>query len=99
MSSEFLITMLGMAVILYATRIGGLWIVNRLPNSSSLDVWLNQLPAVTLIALVAPAIAHEGWIGGVAGLAVWITMRVSGNMLLAMVLGIGIVAVLRAITT
>ncbi len=97
MSSEFLITMLGMAVILYATRIGGLWIVNRLPHSSSLEVWLNQLPAVTLIALVAPAIAHEGWIGGVAGAAVWVVMQKSGNIMVAMVLGVGIVAALRAV--
>ncbi|HWV35303.1 MAG TPA: AzlD domain-containing protein [Thermomicrobiales bacterium] len=97
MSTEFLITMLGMAVILYATRIGGLWIINRLPASSSLDVWLNQLPAVTLIALAAPAIAREGWIGAVAAIAIWTVMKVNGNIMLAMVLGVGIVALLRQI--
>ncbi len=97
MSTEFLITPLGMAVILYGTRIGGIWIASRLPASSSVDVWLNQLPAVTLVALVAPAIVREGWIGAIAAVAVWITMKTNGNILLAMVLGVGIVAGLRQI--
>ena len=98
MSTEFLITMLGMAVILYGTRIGGIWIASRLPASSSIDVWLNQLPAVTLVSLVAPAIAREGWIGAIAAVAVWITMKTNGNILLAMVLGVGIVAGLRQVS-
>jgi len=97
MSTEFLITMLGMALILYGTRVGGLWIASRLPASSSLDVWLNQLPAVTLVALGAPAIAREGWIGVVAAVTVWIAMKINGNILFAMVLAVGIVAGLRQI--
>ncbi|HEV2073559.1 MAG TPA: AzlD domain-containing protein [Thermomicrobiales bacterium] len=59
MDRQLLVTMLGMVTILYVTRISGYMLVGRMPASPALDRVLNQLPGVTLVALVAPAVAQE----------------------------------------
>jgi uncharacterized membrane protein len=92
MNPEFLITILGMAVILYAMRIGGYILISRIPSSPLLDAWLEQIPGATLVALVIPMVVREGIIGLVAGRIVWIVVIRTENLVLAMAVGVAIVA-------
>lgn len=56
MSLEALLTILGMAVVTYAIRAGGLLLANRLPSSGFVANWMKHVPGAVLASLVAPAI-------------------------------------------
>lgn len=79
------ITILGMVVIAYGTRIGGFWLSNRLPENRTLDVALRHLPMVSLVALTAPSVVNAGWTGLLAAAAVWTITWKTGNLLFAMI--------------
>ena len=97
MDREFLVTIVGMAIILYVARIGGYLLVRRMPSSSLLDAWLAHIPGATLVALVIPMIVREGIIGLVAATVVWILVTRTQNLVLAMATGVAIVALLGAL--
>lgn len=97
MEREFLITIGGMAIILYAMRIGGYALIRRMPSSPLLDAWLGQIPGATLVALVIPMVVREGFAGLVAGVIVWAVVIRTGNIVLAMATGVAIVALLGAL--
>jgi uncharacterized membrane protein len=90
-----LVAILGMAAVTYLTRVGGLWLMARIPTSGRLDPWLRALPGAVLISLVAPAAlaaGAPGWIGvAVSGL---VAAR-GGGTLLAAAVGMGLFALLR----
>lgn len=94
---ELAIAVLGMAVILYLTRIGGILLAARIPDSSPVLGWIDQLPAVTLMALVAPAIVHAGWPGMVAAGVAWLIAKRSGNVLVAMFAAVAVIALLQRV--
>lgn len=94
MDREFLITIAGMAIILYVMRIGGYVLVSRIPASPLLDAWLAQIPGATLVALVIPMVVREGIVGLVAATVVWIVVTRTENLVLAMAAGVAIVALL-----
>jgi branched-subunit amino acid transport protein len=56
MSLEALITILGMAIVTYAIRAGGLLLANRLPTTGFVANWLKHVPGAVLAALVVPAV-------------------------------------------
>lgn len=91
------ITITGMAVILYLTRVSGILLASRIPDSSPLLAWIDQLPAMTLMALVAPAVVHAGWPGAIAAGVAWVVAKASGNVLLAMMAAVAAIALLRAL--
>jgi uncharacterized membrane protein len=95
MDRQLLITMLGMVIILYVTRISGYVLVGKMPASPALERVLNQLPGVTLVALVAPAVAQEGVAGLLAAVVVWLVVSRTNNIVLSMMTGVGIIALLR----
>lgn len=97
MNPEFLITILGMAVILYAMRIGGYILIGRIPSSPLLDAWLAQIPGATLVALVIPMVVREGIVGLLAGTIVWIVVIRTENLVMAMAIGVAIVALPSAL--
>ncbi len=97
MNPEFLITIVGMAIILYAMRIGGYILIGRMPSSPLLDAWLAQIPGATLVALVIPMVVREGLIGLMAGAIVWIVVIRTENLVLAMAIGVAIVALSGAL--
>ncbi len=97
MNPEFLITIVGMAIILYAMRIGGYILIGRMPSSPLLDAWLEQIPGATLVALVIPMVVREGLIGLMAGAIVWIVVIRTENLVLAMAIGVAIVALSGAL--
>ena len=108
-----LLTIIGMAVVTYATRIAGFALLSRSAMSGRLTSWLSYVPGAVLIAIVAPAAfptgvevgvrgesgALTGGLPEVVGAAVTAAVALRfKNLLLAMVAGIGTVWLLRQLT-
>lgn len=87
MRAEVVATIAGMALLTYATRAGGLWIIGRVRPTPRLERWLGHLPGAILAALVAPAALA-------AALTALVAVR-SGNLLAAMLVGVAAVYALR----
>lgn len=84
-----------MSAITYSFRAGGYWLMGRVTLSPRVEAGLSYLPGAVITALVVPA-ALEAGIEGVAGVAaVGIAMRWRGNLMLALVAGIGVVWLYR----
>ena len=86
---------LAMAVVTYATKAGGLWLVGRLELAERTEIALEVLPGVIVVSIVAGELVAGGpteWLGAaVVALVVWKTDRLP----LALIAGVGAVAVLR----
>lgn len=94
---EALLAIALMALVTYACRAGGYWMMGRVRMSPRIEAGLTYLPGAVLISLVAPAMVREG-IPGVCAVAVTaVLMRLSNNLLLSMVGGIFTVWLLRLI--
>ena len=89
---------LGAAVVTYALRLGGLLLAERMPRSPAFRSFMDALPGTILVALVVPGIMVAGWIGWGAAFLTAISAYKSKNILLSMLVGMGTVAVWRAIT-
>jgi uncharacterized membrane protein len=85
-------TILGMALATYATRAGGLWLMGRVRPSPRVERWLRHIPGAVLVSIVAPIVAAGGpaeWLA--VGVTLGLGMRTGGNVLLAMLGGVGVV--------
>ncbi len=83
-----LLVILGMALVTYATRASGLWLMGRVTLSRRVEAWLRYVPGTVLVALVAPGVLDSGLPGVVAALVTAAVAVRSGNALLAMVAGV-----------
>jgi uncharacterized membrane protein len=92
---EVLFTILGMALVTYATRVGGLWLVSRVSLSRRMEAWLSYIPGAVLVALVAPEIVKGGPAEAAAALGTALVAARTGKLVVAMVVGVGLVWVLR----
>lgn len=92
-----LAAILGMALVTYATRAGGLFLVSRLALSRRAQAWLSYIPGSVLIAIIAPAIFSGGPAEALAGVATLAVALRTRNLLLAMLTGVVAVVVLRAL--
>src|SRR5215212_3494253 len=90
-----LATIIGMALVTYATRVGGLWMLGWFQLSPRFDAWLRHVPGAVLVAIVAPLVATGGVPNAAAALATAIIATRTNNLLLAIVGGVGIVWALR----
>jgi uncharacterized membrane protein len=92
-----LLTILSMALVTYLTRIGGLWLMSHVALSGRLKAWLEYLPGTILVAIVAPAVLNAGLAeAGAALVTLLVAMRMR-NVLVSMLVGVGVVLVLRKI--
>jgi len=94
-SPQALLTILGMALVTYLTRAGGLWLMGHIPLSSRLKEWLEYLPGTILVAIIAPTIFSTGWPETSAALATLLVAVRTRNVLLSMIVGVLVVFVLR----
>lgn len=78
----------GMALVTWMTRAGGLLMASRMPRTGFVARWLREIPSSVLAALVIPAVVSGGWADALAGLVTAVAMRLSGNVLVAMVAGV-----------
>ncbi len=83
-----LLAILGMALVTYATRASGLWLMGRVTLSPRVDAWLRYVRGTVLVALVAPSVLDSGLPGVVAALVTAAVAVRSGNALLAMAAGV-----------
>lgn len=86
-----------MALVTYACRSGGYWLMGRVTMSPRVEIGLTYLPGAVLISLVVPAMAEEGVPGVCAVVVTAVAMRRTNNLLIAMVVGIGTVWLVRQI--
>ena len=82
----------GAALATYGLRLGGLLLAEHLPQNGGFKRFMEALPGTILLSLVAPGIFSAGLLGGVAALATALCAWKTRNVLLAMVVGMGLVA-------
>jgi len=80
------------AAVTYLLRSGGLLLAGALPQKGRVKAFMDALPGTILIALVAPGIFQAGLPGQAAAVATALCAWRTGNVLLSMVVGMGIVA-------
>ena len=88
-----------MAAVTYATRLGGFIAATRLRSGPRAKHVLDQLPGATFAAMAAPLVVEGGPPEWVAAAATVLTMRATGNILLAIAAGTAIVAAGRALAS
>ena len=87
----------GAALVTYSLRLGGLLLAEHLPKNGGFKSFMEALPGTILLSLVAPGIFSAGALGGVAALATALCAWKTKNLLLAMVVGMGLVAAGRLV--
>lgn len=92
-----LITILGMALVTYATRAGGFWLMGLVSPSPRIEAWLRQIPGAVLVAIIAPTVLASSLAETLAALASALVALRTKNVLVAMVVGVGAVWVLRMV--
>lgn len=90
-----LVAILGMGLVTYATRAGGLWLMARVPDSPRLQAWLRHIPGAILVSLIAPAALASGPAEALAALGTALVAARTRNLLLSLLVGVALVWALR----
>jgi uncharacterized membrane protein len=88
MRAEIFATITGMALVTYATRAGGLWLMGRVRPTPRVEAWLRHLPGAILAALIAPAALASGPAEALATAVTVLVAARTGSVLGAMVAGV-----------
>ena len=92
----FFTLVLMMTIIVYATRIGGFWLIGRVTIGPRLQRMLEALPGAVIAATVAPILLTGGVTAWLAVIAAGATMIVVRNDFAAVVAGVAVAALVRA---
>ena len=92
---DVLLTILGMALVTYLTRVGGFWLMSRFQLSKRVEAWLRQIPGAVLVSLIAPGLVTSGFAPLPGAIVTVAVARLTGNLLAAMVAGIATVWAVR----
>ena len=85
-----------MALATYLTRVAGFWLMGHVPMTLRMRRMLEALPGAIVVATIVPLMARAG-VPGLVGIAVtFASMLLRRNELLAVVFGMGSVALVRA---
>lgn len=90
-----IVTILGMALVTYITRAGGLWLMSFVTPSPRVESWLRQIPGAVLVAIVAPTVLASTLAGTLASLIAVLVAWRSKNVLVAMIVSVAAVWILR----
>jgi uncharacterized membrane protein len=90
-----LATILAMALVTYATRVGGLWLMGRVASSPRVEAWLLNIPGTVLVSIVTPLAVSNGPADALAAGITGLVAARTHNLLLAIALGVGAAWVLR----
>lgn len=96
-SQTAVVTIVGMALVTYATRVGGFWAMNRVTITPRVEACLSTLPGALLISIIVPAVVTRGPADILAALLTAAVAWRSKNFLLSMAIGVAAVWVLRLI--
>jgi uncharacterized membrane protein len=91
-----LLAILGMAVVTYLCRIGGVWMMGHIPLTLRVRRGLAALPGSIIAATVLPIALKSGPAAIVALAATVVSMALRRNELLALAVGLATVSALRA---
>jgi uncharacterized membrane protein len=94
-SPEALIAILGMALVTFAVKAGGLLLANRLPRDGFAAAWLRHIPGAVLASLVAPALVTGSAAEVIAAVATGLVYIASRNLLAAMAVGVATIYLAR----
>ena len=89
------LTIIGMALVTYLTRMSGLWLMSRLTLSNRVKAWLGYLPGTVIVAIVAPSVLTTSVAEAGAAVITLLVAARTRNVLLAMLVGVGTVWGLR----
>jgi uncharacterized membrane protein len=92
-----LITIVGMALVTFATRAGGFWLMGLFTPSPRIEAWLKQIPGAVLVAIIAPTVLASSVAETLAAVATVLVAIRTKNVLIAMLVGVTTVALLRLI--
>lgn len=92
-----LITIAGMALVTYAIRISGFWLMGHVTLSKRVETWLNYIPGSILIAIIAPDVFSGGLASIVATLVSILVAARTHSLLLAIIIGVGTILIMRSI--
>ena len=84
-----------MALVVYATRVGGFWLIGRVRIGRRLERMLQAMPGAVIAATVAPILLTGGvtaWLAVIAAAATMIAIR---NDFTAVLAGVAIAALAR----
>jgi uncharacterized membrane protein len=87
-SAEALIAILGMALVTFAVKAGGLLLANRLPRDGFAASWLKHIPGAVLASLVAPALVTGSAAEVIAAVATTLVYFITRNLFAAMAAGV-----------
>ena len=97
MRADALAAILGMALVTYATRAGGLWLMGRVAPTPRVETWLRALPGAIIVSLVAPVALGGDPAETLAALATAAVAARTGGVLPALIAGVAAVWLLRLV--
>jgi uncharacterized membrane protein len=97
LNPEALLVIMLMALVTYALRAGGFWLMGRITISSRMEAALAYLPGSVITALVVPSTIQAGLPGVAAVAVIALVMWKRPGLLLALLLGLGTVVLVRNI--
>lgn len=92
-----LLTILGMALVTYLTRAGGLFLMSFVTPSPRVEAWLRQIPGAVLISIIAPTVFLSSLAQTLAALVTLLAAIYMKNLLVAIIAGVAAVALLRLV--
>ena len=97
MSTAALLTIVGMALVTYASRAGGWLIGDRLPRTGRAAAALRAIPGGVLIGIIVPGALFQTGAEAAAALVVMGVTFATRNLIAAMVAGVAVVWAVRLI--
>ena len=92
-----LLTILGMALVTYATRAGGIWLMSRVKLSPGVEACLAHLPGSVMTAIATPVLLASD-AAAIAGVVATVLVAArTKNLVLSLFLGVGLVCGLRSV--
>lgn len=92
-----LAAIIGMAIVTYLTRVGGLWLMGRVTLTPRMEAGLRAVPGAVLISILAPDALAAGPAEIIAALATVLLMLRTRSLLLSIIVGVAAVWALRTL--
>ncbi len=86
-----------MAIVTYAIRAGGFWLMGYVPLTRRVRSILNALPGSVVVAIILPLAVRGGAAATVAVITALVVMVLRRNDLLSVICGVGAAAFVRAL--
>jgi uncharacterized membrane protein len=86
-----------MGVVTFAIRAGGFWLMSHVRLTPRLRRMLEALPGAVVVATVLPLVVRDGLPATLAIIAAVVVMALRRNDLLAVICGMGVAALVRAL--